>query len=54
MSFHGKLIKYKESGNVLLNKFIDSLSDIGEKEFDIKTEGKKIYTVVSPSNKNKI
>ena len=54
MSFHGKLIKYKESGNVLLNKFIDSLSDIGEKEFDIKTEGKKIYTVISPSSKNKI
>ena len=46
-------MKYKESGSILLNKFIDSLLDIGEKEFELKTDGKKVYTVVNPVNKKK-
>ena len=53
MAFYGKLMKYKESGSILLNKFIDSLLDIGEKEFELKTDGKKVYTVVNPVNKKK-
>ena len=51
MQINGKFLRHKENGSILLNNFIEQLSDIGEKEYEIKTEGKKIYTVINPTIK---
>ena len=47
MTFYGRLIRYRENGVELMDKFIKELSDIGEIEFPPKTEGKNYFTVIN-------
>ncbi len=47
MAFYGRLIRYKENGVELMNKFITELSDVGEMEFPPKTEGKNYFTLIN-------
>ena len=47
--FSGKMMKFKENGQMLLERFVAALNDIGSQEFEPKMEGKKLFTVINPN-----
>lgn len=48
IQFRGREIMYKEQGEIVLLKFLESLSDIGKAEALPKLEGKSMYVIISP------
>lgn len=48
IQFKGREIIYKEQGEIILLKFIESLSDIGKPESLPKLEGKNMFVIISP------
>ena len=46
--FTGRMMKFKENGEMLLARFVEALKDVGTQEFEPKMEGKKLFTVVNP------
>lgn len=46
--FSGRENKYVDQGNILLLKFIDTLSDVGKPESLPKLDGKKLWVMISP------
>lgn len=48
IQFRGREIMYKEQGEIVLLKFIESLSDIGKPEALPKLEGKSMFVIICP------
>jgi len=48
IQFRGREIIYKEQGELVLLRFIESLSDIGKPENFPKLEGKSMFVIISP------
>jgi translation initiation factor IF-3 len=48
IQFRGREIVYKEQGELILLKFIESLSDIGKPESLPKLEGKNMFVIIAP------
>ena len=47
--FTGRMMKFKENGEMLIARFVEALNDIGTQEFEPKMEGKKLFTVINPN-----
>ena len=48
IQFRGREIVYKEQGELILLKFIESLIDIGKPESLPKLEGKNMFVIIAP------
>lgn len=48
IQFRGREIIYKEQGELVLLRFVESLSDVGKIEHLPKLEGKSMYVIISP------
>lgn len=48
IQFRGREIMYKEQGEIVLLKFIESLSDIGKPEALPKLEGRSMFVIITP------
>lgn len=49
--FYGRLMSRQDLGEVVLNKFIESLADCAQPEADIKRDGRFLFTVLAPIKK---
>lgn len=50
IQFRGREIMYKEQGEIILLKFIESLSDVGKPEALPKLEGRSMFVIISPKS----
>jgi len=50
IQFRGRQIMYKEQGEIILLKFIESLQDIGKPESLPKLEGKSMFVIITPKS----
>lgn len=50
IQFRGREIMYKEQGEIILLKFIESLQDVGKPESLPKLEGKSMFVIITPKN----
>lgn len=48
--FRGREIVYKEQGELVLLKFLESLSDVGKPEGLPKLEGKNMFVIITPKS----
>ncbi len=49
--FYGRLMSRQDLGEVVLNKFIESLADCAQPEAEIKRDGRFLFTVLAPIKK---
>lgn len=49
--FYGRLMSRQDLGEIVLNKFIESLADVAAPEAAIKRDGRFIFTVLAPIKK---
>lgn len=48
IQFRGREIMYKEQGEIILLKFIESLQDVGKPESLPKLEGRSMFVIITP------
>lgn len=48
IQFRGREIMYKEQGEIILLKFLESLQDIGKPESLPKLEGRSMFVIITP------
>lgn len=49
--FYGRLMARQDLGEIVLNKFIESLADCAQPEAEIKRDGRFLFTVLAPLKK---
>jgi len=51
--FYGRTIVHKDRGAVLLERFVEDLSEVGKVEVPMHMEGKRMFVIMAPEAKKK-